>query len=106
MTISQTNCLLGANVRAQKDPGDAPEHVTSRSRDTMKTTGEINPLLNCHGIAMTLYWSPTSLYIYFQLPYGNVINESVIAIYISILVSHRSEYKSHMFVNILLYIFM
>lgn len=45
MTISQTNCLLGANVRAQKDPGDAPEHVTSRSRDTMKTTDDQSMLV-------------------------------------------------------------
>ncbi|XP_043075878.1 chromogranin-A [Puntigrus tetrazona] len=35
----------GANERAQKHPGDAPEHVTSLSKDTMKTADDQSMLV-------------------------------------------------------------
>lgn len=55
VTVSLPNRFSGASERAQKHPGDAPDHVTNLPKDAKKAAGEINPL-NCHDT-----WPYTSL---------------------------------------------
>lgn len=71
--VSLPNRFSGASERAQKHPGDAPYHVTSLPKDTKKTAGEINSLLNCHDTwPYTNLLNLFSVYYYFTFLYAHL----------------------------------